>query len=149
MWLLSWGQPYYVYTTWRNPALILTKLSYIFKCHVHGAKNTSIDEGAFKLSELFRTFPTELFSKYENVRSLDLKTVIELHTYIERKFLYISGGTYSLKSTPNDRLFEKFFMKILFTFRVFARNRRRNTFCILFWRLAWHSNPSFSSNKPR
>ena len=40
--------------------------------------------------------------------------------------LYISGGT------PNDR-FEKLFMAILFTLRVFARNllrgnRRRNTF---------------------
>ena len=36
--------------------------------------------------------------------------------------LYISGGTYSLKSTPNDRFFEKLFMAILFTLRVFARN---------------------------
>ena len=43
--------------------------------------------------------------------------------------------TYNLKSTPNDRFFEKFFLAILFTFRVFAKNllrgnRRRNTFCI-------------------
>ena len=48
-------------------------------------------------------------------------------------FLYISGGTYSLKSIPNDRFFEKLFMAILFTHRVFARNllrgnRRKNTF---------------------
>ena len=69
--------------------------------------------------------------------------------------LYISGGTYSLKSTPNDRFFffEKLFMEILFTLRVFARNqlrrnRRRNTFRISFWCLAWGSNPGFSSNKP-
>ena len=66
--------------------------------------------------------------------------------------LYISGGTYSLKSTPNDR-FEKLFMAILFTLRVFARNllrenRQRNTFRILFWCPAWDSNPGFSSNKP-
>ena len=66
--------------------------------------------------------------------------------------LYISGGTYSLKSTPNDR-FEKFFMAILFTLRVFARNllrgnRRRNIFRISFWCLTWGSNPGFSSNKP-
>ena len=67
--------------------------------------------------------------------------------------LYISGGTYSLKSTPNDRFVEKLFMAILFTLRVFARNllrgnRRRNTFRISFWCLAWDSNPGFSSNKP-
>ena len=66
--------------------------------------------------------------------------------------LYISGGTYSLKSTPNDR-FEKLFTTILFTLRVFARNllrgnRRRNTFRISSWCLAWDSNPGFSSNKP-
>ena len=34
---------------------------------------------------------------------------------------HIIGGTYNLKSTPNDR-FEKLFMAILFTHRVFARN---------------------------
>ena len=32
----------------------------------------------------------------------------------------ISGRTYSLKPTPNDRFFEKLFMAILFTPRVFA-----------------------------
>ena len=58
--------------------------------------------------------------------------------------LYIIGGTYSLKSTPNDRFFEKLFMAILFTHSVFARNlltgnRQRNTFRILFWYLAWDS----------
>ena len=67
--------------------------------------------------------------------------------------LYINGRTYSLKSTPNDRFFEKLFMAILFTLRVFARNllrgnRRRYTFPISFWCLAWDSNPDFSSNKP-
>ena len=67
--------------------------------------------------------------------------------------LYISGATYSLKSTPNDRFFEKLFMAILFTLRVLARNllkgnRRKNTFRISFWCLAWDSNPGFSSNKP-
>ena len=50
--------------------------------------------------------------------------------------LYISNSTYSLKLTPNDRFFEKLFMKILFTLRVFARNllrgnERKNTFYIL------------------
>ena len=66
--------------------------------------------------------------------------------------LYITGGIYSLKSTPNDR-FEKLFMAILFALRVVARNllrgnRRRKTFHISFWCLAWDSNPGFSSNKP-
>ena len=65
--------------------------------------------------------------------------------------LYISGGTYCLKSTLNDRFFKKLFIAILFTLRVFARNllrgnRRRNTFDILFWCLAWGSIPGFTSN---
>ena len=47
--------------------------------------------------------------------------------------LYISGWTYRLKSTPNDRFFEKLFMAILFTLRVFARNHRRNTFRFDIW----------------
>ena len=56
--------------------------------------------------------------------------------------LYLSRGTYSLKSTPNDRFFEKLFHgNFLFSFRVFASNllrgsRRRNIFCISFWWLA-------------
>ena len=58
-----------------------------------------------------------------------------------------------LQSTENDRFFEKLLWQFLFTFRIFARNllrgnRRGNTFCILFWCLAWCSNPGFSSNKP-
>ena len=52
-----------------------------------------------------------------------------------------------------NRFFEKLFMAILFTLRVFARNllrgnRRKNTFRISFWCLAWDSNFGFSSNKP-
>ena len=67
--------------------------------------------------------------------------------------LYKTGGTYSLKSPPNERFFEKLFMAILFTLRTFARNllggnRRRNTFSILFWCLAWGSNTGFTSNEP-
>ena len=65
----------------------------------------------------------------------------------------IFGGTHSLKSTPNERFSEKLVMAILFTLRVFAGNllignRRRKTFCILFWCLAWGSNLGFTSNKP-
>ena len=66
--------------------------------------------------------------------------------------LYISGGTDNLKTTSYDRFFKKLFMAILFTLRVLARNllranRRRNTFCILLWCLAWGANPGFTSDK--
>ena len=52
--------------------------------------------------------------------------------------LHINGEIYSLKSTPNDRFFEKLFMAILFILSVFARillrdNRRRNNFCFDVW----------------
>ena len=65
--------------------------------------------------------------------------------------LYINGGTYSLQSTDFLRNFS---WQFLFTLRVFARNllrgnRQRNIFRILFWCLAWGSNPGFSSNKSR
>ena len=46
-------------------------------------------------------------------------------------------------------IFENFSLKFLFTLRVFARNllrgnRRRNTFCILFWCLVWGLNSGFT-----
>ena len=56
--------------------------------------------------------------------------------------------TYGLKSTPNLRFFlRNFAWQTLFTLRVFAENllrenRRRTTFRISFWCLAWDSNPS-------
>ena len=52
--------------------------------------------------------------------------------------LLICGGTYNLKSTPSDRIFEKLFIAATsFTFRVFVRNllrgnHRRNTFLFCF-----------------
>ena len=41
------------------------------------------------------------------------------------------AGPTCLKSTPNDRFFEKLFMVILFTLRAFARNllEEKNIFC--------------------
>ena len=53
-----------------------------------------------------------------SVRIIDL---VSHTTYVVcANFLYISGGTYSLKSTPNDRFFEKLFMAVFeFTLRVF------------------------------
>ena len=68
--------------------------------------------------------------------------------------LNINGGTYCLNSTPNDRFFAKLFHGNFIYSQNFCqnsaerRNRRRNTFRISFWCLAWDSNPGFSSNKP-
>ena len=66
--------------------------------------------------------------------------------------LYISGGTYSLKSTPNDRFFEKLFMAIFIDSQSFCqksaeRKSPKKYFSYLIWCLAWESNPGFSSNK--
>ena len=60
--------------------------------------------------------------------------------------LYISGRTYSLKSSPNDRSIKKLFHGRVFARNLLRGNRRRNTFCILFWYLAWDSNPSITLN---
>ena len=66
---------------------------------------------------------------------------------------YVSERTYSLKATPNDRFFDKLFLAIIFTLRIFGRNLlkgscRRNTFRVLFWCLALVLNHGFTSNKP-
>ena len=59
-----------------------------------------------------------------------------------------------LQSTLNDRFFERRFMAILFVLSEFLPEicwkeiTEKNTFCILFWCLAWVSNNGFSSNKP-
>ena len=54
---------------------------------------------------------TYIIGRYNlSVRIIDL---VSHTTYVVCvNFLYISGGTYSLKSTPNDRVFEKLFMAI-------------------------------------
>ena len=69
--------------------------------------------------------------------------------------LYISGGTYSLKSIPNDRFFEKLFMAILFTLHtVFARNllrgNRRRKILFVFRFDVWPGTRTlaFASNEP-
>ena len=77
-------------------------------------------------------------------------------TYVVCVILYISGGRdlqFKVDSERQTFFFEKLYMAILFTLKVFSRNllrgnRQRNTFCILFWCLAWGSNPGFTSNKP-
>ena len=56
---------------------------------------------------------TYVIGRYNpSVRIIDL---VSHTTYVVCvNFLYISGGAYSLKSTPNDRFFEKLFLAILF-----------------------------------
>ena len=98
---------------------------------------------------------------------------INLHTYIighynpsARIIDLVSNTTYVVcvnfihkwrdlhfKVDSERQIFLRNFSWHLITHRVFARNllrgnRRRNTFRILFWCLAWGSNPDFSSNKP-
>ena len=69
-----------------------------------------------------------------SVRIIDL---VSQTTYVVCVLiLYISGGTYSLRSTPNDRFFEKLFMAILGILRVFARNLLEEilfVFCFDVW----------------
>ena len=68
--------------------------------------------------------------------------------------LYISGVTYSLKSTPNDKFFEKLFMAILFTLRVFCQKsaewKSPTIYCLYFVLMSGlgFENPGFTSNKP-
>ena len=62
----------------------------------------------------------------------DIKTKYENYFFITL-ILYMSGMSYSLKSTPNDRCLRIFFMAALSVLRVLARNllrrnRRRNIF---------------------
>ena len=79
--------------------------------------------------------------------------IVEITSLVPR-YIGTKDKTYSLTSTPKDRFLKNFFIANLFTLRVFASNllrgsrRPRNTFCILFWYLAWGSNHGFTCNKP-
>ena len=82
-----------------------------------------------KTTEYCLTLHTYIIGHYNpSVRiTAQLLTLLMLCALI----LYVSGGTYSLTSTPNDRFLRNLFMARLFTLRVFARNllrgsRRRN-----------------------
>ena len=103
-----------------------------------------LNEILYEIVILLKDIHTYIIGHYNpSVRIIDLVS----HT------TYVVCFLWSLKSTPNDRFFEKLFIAILFTLRAFARNlmrgnRQRNTFCISFWCLAWNLNPGFSSNKP-
>ena len=82
------------------------------------------------------TIHTYIIGHYNpSVRIIDL---VSYTTYVVCvNFIHKWRNLHSLKSTPNYRFFEKLFIAILFTLRVFARNlvkgnRRRNTFRISF-----------------
>ena len=89
----------------------------------------------FSLHSLYSSFSyTPIWRSIPWVCWLDLGRPY-LHTYIRNwslqpisqdywpsfSHLYISGWTYSLKWTPNDRFFEKLFMEILFTSQSFCQ----------------------------
>ena len=99
----------------------------------------------------------ELFTTYIIGHYNPSVKIIDLVSHTTRvvcvNFIHKWRGTYSLLLTPATDSFEKLFLVILFTLRDFSRsrlrgNRQRNNICILFWCLAWGSNPGFMSHKP-
>ena len=67
--------------------------------------------------------------------------------------LYVSGVTYSLKSTPNDRFFKKLFVSILFTLKSFChkfadRKSLKKYFSYFVLMFGLGLEPWLSSNKP-
>ena len=114
---------------------------------------------------------TDWFLMVEPQRSREFYATVYIHTYIHNWPIqpfshdyglasyithvhallpYVSGGTYSLTSTPNARFFEKLFhANFFYILWVFVRNllrgnRRRKKFDFLFRFDAW---PGFTSNK--
>ena len=109
----------------------------LFTCSINILKNTLPQVGK-KGQGLLKTKCNTYIIGHYNPSSQDYWPSF-LHHICCVLFLYISGGTYSLESTLNDRYFEKLFMAIfIYSQRIFARNllrgnRRRNTFRISFW----------------
>ena len=70
--------------------------------------------------KLFTNILTYIIGHHNSsVRIID---IVYNTTFVVCVNLYIIGGPYYLKSPPYDIFFEKFFMEILFTLRVFTRN---------------------------
>ena len=95
---------------------------------------------------------TYIFGRYNpSVRIIDL---VSHTTYVVCVNFIHKWRDLQLKVDFKWQIFlRNFFMANLFTLRVFVRNllsgnHRRNTFCILFWCLAFGSDPGFTSNKP-
>ena len=114
------------------------------------SKSISLDELASCLDEYW-TYYTYIIGHYNpSVRVIDL---VSHTTYVVCVNFIHKWRDLPFKVDSERQIFLRNFSWHLITHRVFARNllrgsRRRNTFRILFWCLAWGSNPSFSSNKP-
>ena len=68
--------------------------------------------------------------------------------------LYVSGETYSLTSTPNDRFLRNFYIACLLFSEILPEISKKEIaegvfFHILFWCLTCDTNPGFMSNKPK
>ena len=121
--LLSWTQKYFCFIFLKRSKFVLFD-----------------QNGIFDLIYI-RNWSLQPFSQ-----AYDLASPLMLCVLI----LYMSGWTYNLKSTPNDRFLWSFFMAILFKLKVFVRsllrgNRRRNIFIFSFW---WLTSSGLTSNKP-
>ena len=115
-------------------------------------KNSRISFPLSRCSRIRGSSNTYIISHYNlSVRIIDL---VSHTTYVVCVIFIYKWGDLQFKVDSERQIFyEKHFTAILFTLRIFARNllrgdRRRNTFRISFWCLAWDSNPGFSSNKP-
>ena len=95
---------------------------------------------------------TYIIGHYSPLVSINAQLLTPL--MLSALIVYVSGWTYSLTSTPDDRFLRNFVMACLFTLRVFARNllrgdRRRNTFHISFLMTDLGlRTQAFESNKP-
>ena len=92
-------------------------------------------------------WPLQSFSQVYDLASYTI------HFCCVHYIIYLSGGTYSLKSTPTDRFFRNFFMAGLFTLRIFFQQSaeggsHRRIICIFSsWCLTWDFNSGLMSNK--
>ena len=126
------------------PINLLTMTNYVCMC-VCKIQNNSVDASEHLIAQqkYIHNWTLQPFSEDYWAWSL---TPLMLCVLI----LYINGGTYSLKLTSNDRFFEKLFMAILFQRSDFLPEICWNNYLrILFWCLAWDSNPGIWSNKPK
>ena len=97
----------------------------------------------------------KLYFSYTYVHNGSVKIIYLLShtTYVVSVNFIHKRRDQQFKVDSERHIFEKLFMEILFTLRVFGKNLLRgnhgiNTFHILFWCLAWGSNIGFTSNKP-
>ena len=117
-------------------------IEYSFGCVARNANNiSSATDNTY--NSYINNWPLQPFSQNYGLAS------DTTHVVCVNFFLYVSGGTYSLTSTPNERFLRNVSWQILFTLRVFARNRRRNIFLyFIFDDRPGIRTQAFASNKP-